>query len=86
MVEFTDELGSYCGKLLADLGADVVKVEPPGGGLQRRNPPFFHDHEGIDTSLDFWFHNTSKRSIVLDLDDPKDREIAAKLARRAQIL
>ncbi|MEZ4494186.1 MAG: CoA transferase [Dehalococcoidia bacterium] len=86
VVEFTDELGSYCGKLLADLGADVVKVEPPGGGLQRRNPPFFHDREGIDTSLDFWFHNTSKRSIVLDLDDPKDCEIAANLARRAQVL
>jgi benzylsuccinate CoA-transferase BbsE subunit len=86
VVEFTDELGSYCGKLLADLGADVVKVEPPGGGFQRHNPPYFHDREGVDTSLDFWFHNTSKRSIMLDLDDSADRELAVRLASRAHIV
>ncbi len=41
VVEFCDTIGSYCGKLLADLGAEVIKVEPPGGGIQRQTPPFY---------------------------------------------
>ncbi len=45
VIEFTDELGSYCGRLLADLGAEVIKVEPPGGGRQRHSGPFVTGHE-----------------------------------------
>ena len=87
VVEFTDELGSYCGRLLADLGADVVKVEPPGGGVQRHTPPFITGVEpGPDTSLAFWVHNTSKQSVVLDLDTDEGQAVARQLALSADVV
>jgi crotonobetainyl-CoA:carnitine CoA-transferase CaiB-like acyl-CoA transferase len=86
VVEFTDEIGAYCGKLLADLGADVIKVEPPGGGVMRHTPPYFRDRVGVDTGIKFWFQNTSKRSVVLDLDDPADRDTARTLALLANVI
>lgn len=87
VVEFCDEIGSYCGRLLADLGAEVIKVEPPGGGRQRHTPPFIAAAgEGVDTSLAFWVHNTSKKSVVLDLDLPADRARARALALTADVV
>ena len=87
VVEFTDELGSYCGRLLADLGADVIKVEPPGGGLQRHAGPFVNGFEGdADASLAFWVHNTSKKSVVLDLDLLNAQETARRLALGADVI
>ena len=87
IVEFTDELGSYCGRLLADLGAESIKVEPPGGGRQRHCGPFVMGHEGEpDASLAFWVHNTSKQSVVLDLDTPEGQAQARSLALTADIV
>jgi benzylsuccinate CoA-transferase BbsE subunit len=86
VVEFSDEVGTYCGRLLADLGAEVIKVEPPGGGFERHVPPFFHDNDGPDTSLGFWVLNTSKKSVVLDLDSPEGQQTARKLALSADIV
>jgi crotonobetainyl-CoA:carnitine CoA-transferase CaiB-like acyl-CoA transferase len=68
VVELASELGAFAGKLLADLGADVVLVEPPGGHATRRYAPFVDDVEDPERSLWFWHYNTSKRSVVLDLD------------------
>ena len=48
VVEFCDELGSYAGRLLADLGAEVVKVEPPRGGIERNSGPYIGDQPGPD--------------------------------------
>src|SRR3990170_4084474 len=64
VVDSSDERGELCGRLLADLGADVVRVEPPGGAPSRRLPPFGPD----GTSLRFAVRNTNKRSVTLDLD------------------
>ena len=87
VVEFCDETGSYCGRLFADLGAEVIKVEPPGGGRERHTPPFIASvGESVDTSLGFWVHNTSKKSVVLDLESPAGRERARTLALSAQIV
>lgn len=87
VVEFTDEIGSYCGRLLADLGAEVIKIEPPGGGQERHTPPFYKAAgEGPNTSIAFWVHNTSKKSVVLDLEKDGDREQARKLALRADVV
>jgi crotonobetainyl-CoA:carnitine CoA-transferase CaiB-like acyl-CoA transferase len=87
VVEFTDETGSYCGKLLADLGAEVIKVEPPGGGRERNSGPFVTGFEGNpDASLAFWVHNTSKKSVVLDLDSADERAKARALALTADIV
>jgi crotonobetainyl-CoA:carnitine CoA-transferase CaiB-like acyl-CoA transferase len=86
VVEFTDEIGAYCGRLLADLGAEVIKVEPPGGGRARHSPPFYQHQESADTSIAFWVHNTSKKSVVLDLETEDGRAKARKLALTADIV
>ncbi len=86
VIEFCDQLGSYCGRLLADLGADVIKVEPPGGGIQRKTPPFYRDAFNPDTSIAFWVHNTSKRSVVLDLETAEGQALARKLVLNADVV
>jgi crotonobetainyl-CoA:carnitine CoA-transferase CaiB-like acyl-CoA transferase len=87
VIEFADETAAYCGRLLADLGAEVIKVEPPGGGRLRRARPFVRGHEGDpNASLAFWVHNTSKKSVVLDLETDEGRSLARKLALTADIV
>jgi benzylsuccinate CoA-transferase BbsE subunit len=86
VVEFADEIASYCGRLLADLGAEVIKVEPPRGGRERHTPPFYRDHESPDTSIAFWVHNTSKKSVVLDLETEDGRARARQLALTADVV
>ena len=83
VLEFPDPKSALCGRLLADLGADVVLVEPPGGHDSRGIPPFAGDSA---ESLFFWFFNANKRSITLDLDDAADRERFLDLASRADVL
>jgi crotonobetainyl-CoA:carnitine CoA-transferase CaiB-like acyl-CoA transferase len=62
-LDLTDERGLLCGKILGDLGADVIKVERPGGDLARNIGPFYHDENDPEKSL-FWFaYNSSKREI-----------------------
>ncbi len=86
VLEFTDEIGAYCGKLFADLGADVIKVEPPGGEDQRRTPPFLDGDPAPDASIAFWAQNTSKRSLALNLHDEADLARARELALGADII
>src|SRR5262245_37621157 len=74
VIELADEQAEYCGLTLAGLGADVIKVEPPGGNATRRIGPFYQDREDLERSLFFWQYNRGKRSIVLDLGRPADRE------------
>ncbi len=78
--------GAYCGKLLADLGADVIKVEPPGGDAARRIPPFFHDDPHPEKSLYFFAFNTSKRSITLDITKADGRALFRRLAAKADVI
>ena len=86
VVELTDERGSYCGKLIADMGADVIKVEPPGGDPTRYYGPFVDDEPDLERSLYFWYYNTSKRSVVLDLENDTDRSRFANLAAGADVV
>jgi crotonobetainyl-CoA:carnitine CoA-transferase CaiB-like acyl-CoA transferase len=81
VLELTDESAEYCGRILAGLGADVVKVEPPEGAPSRRIGPFLDDEPGPDRSLAFWADNVGKRSVVVR----DDAEVAA-LCRRADVL
>jgi crotonobetainyl-CoA:carnitine CoA-transferase CaiB-like acyl-CoA transferase len=69
VLELTDESADYCGRLLAGLGADVVKAEPPGGSAARSVGPFLDDRPGSDRSLAFWADNVGKRSIVVEDDE-----------------
>jgi crotonobetainyl-CoA:carnitine CoA-transferase CaiB-like acyl-CoA transferase len=86
VLEIGSELGEYCGKLLAGLGADVVRVEPPDGESTRGYGPFYHDEPHPDRSLYFWHYNLGKRSIELDLDSEGDRSEFARLAANADIV
>lgn len=69
VVDTTNGRGELCGRLLADLGADVILVEPPGGSELRRRHPLTADGDG----LGFAWRNANKRGVVLDLDDSGDR-------------
>lgn len=86
VVEFCDEPGQLAGKLLADMGADVVKVEAPSGSSARRVGPFAGGVDAPEASLNHWFHNTNKRSVVLDLDDAAQREQARALCLGANVV
>jgi len=86
VIEYCDEAGAWAGKLFADMGADVVKVEPPGGSRVRGYPPFLGDEPHPDRSLAFWHNNTSKRAITLDLDQDPGRDIFRRLAAGAAIV
>ncbi|NQZ99427.1 MAG: CoA transferase [Myxococcales bacterium] len=70
-VDLADEKGELCGRVLADLGAEIIRVEPPGGAPSRRLPPFADDDE---TSLYFAIRNAGKRSAVIDVTTEKGRE------------
>ena len=78
--------GPWCGKLLAALGADVVKVEPPGGDPARHTPPFYQDVPGPERSLLFLYLNTGKRSAVLDVTSPQGREALERLLGWADVV
>jgi benzylsuccinate CoA-transferase BbsE subunit len=86
VVEICGEASVYAGKLLADAGADVILVEPPGGHAIRRYAPFVDDIPHPDRSLYFWNYNTSKRSLILDLDDAQARASFMRLAARADVV
>jgi crotonobetainyl-CoA:carnitine CoA-transferase CaiB-like acyl-CoA transferase len=86
VVELGDIAAAYATRLLADLGADVIKVEPPGGDPNRLLPPFAGDIEHPERSLTFIHANTNKRSMVLDLQGKgADRETFSKLLASAQL-
>src|SRR6185437_7990429 len=86
VIEIADEQAEYCGLTLAGLGADVVKVEPPGGSPTRRIGPFYQDVEDPERSLFFWQYNRGKRSVVLDLQQGEDRERFRSLVATADVL
>ena len=72
--------GPLCGTLLADMGADVIKVEPPKGDMGRATPPIRNGESVSFTAL-----NRNKRSLVLDLKQPEAQEIMRKLAAKSDV-
>lgn len=78
--------GPFCSMLLADQGANVIKIEPPQGDLSRRIGPFFPDDEDKAFSGYFQSINRNKRSIVLDLKSPAERDIFKKMATQADVV
>lgn len=82
VVEFCQVLaGPYCGMLLADLGAEVIKVEPPEGDMMRQWPPISEGYSENFASI-----NRNKRSVVLDLKDPAQKAAARKLILTADVV
>ena len=78
--------GPYCGKLLADMGADVIKVEPPEGDSSRQCGPFPKSGPCPEHSALFLYNNTSKRGVTLNLDRPEGLDAFKRLLRRADVL
>jgi len=86
VLDLADCRGQLCGRLLADLGAEVVKVEPRGGAEERGWGPFKDDVPHPERSLYFLYSNSNKKGIQLDLPDPADRETFKQLVKRADIV
>jgi crotonobetainyl-CoA:carnitine CoA-transferase CaiB-like acyl-CoA transferase len=83
VLDLADGSGSLCGRILADLGADVVKIEPPDGETARREPPFARDVPDADRSLTWFPANLNKRGITLDLASATGRDLFLRLVRVA---
>jgi crotonobetainyl-CoA:carnitine CoA-transferase CaiB-like acyl-CoA transferase len=82
IVDFTTTIaGPHCSRLLADLGADVIKVEAPDGDMMRSRPPMRERSSAMFGQL-----NVSKRSVVLNLKDPQAVEAARKLIASADVV
>ena len=86
ILDLTDIKGALCAKLFGDMGADVIKIEPPGGDAMRSIGPFLDNIPHRDRSLLYWFYNTSKRGVTLDLRGPKGQEIFKQLAVKADVV
>ncbi len=86
VLDLAGPLAFHCVKLLADMGADAVKIEPPGGDPARRTPPFKDNLAHPEKSLYFLHYNTNKRGITLNLDSHDGRAIFMELARTADVV
>ena len=86
VLDLTDERGLLCGKILADLGADVVQVEPPRGSKARRLGPYYQDNVHPEKSLYWWAYAANKRGITLDLHTADGRQLFLRLVKDAHFL
>lgn len=86
VLDLSGEAGALCGRLLADLGADVILIEPPDGHPQRHRPPYLKDEPGIERSLAFMQFHTGQRGVTLNLEEPGDRDRFAWLAGTADFV
>ena len=81
ILDLTDYKGIYCAKVLADLGADVIKIEKPGGDATRNIGPFYKDIPHPEKSIFWWAYNTSKRGITLNIETADGKEIFRRLVK-----
>jgi len=86
VLDLTSEPGFLTGMLLGELGADVIKVEPPHGDAARRRPPFRTDLPDPERSIVWHAHNTSKRGMTLRLDDPRGAALFGDLCGHADVV
>lgn len=86
VLDLTGEQGWMCGKVLADLGANVIKIEPPDGDPGRWRGPFYQDVADVEHGLPWWAYNTSKRSLCLDYTGERGQQVLRRLAREADFI
>ena len=86
VLEIGDEQGEYCGRVLAGMGADVVRVEPVGGERTRTYGPFHGDVPDPNKSIYFWQYNFGKRSVELDVDSPAGQADLDRLVAAADVV
>jgi crotonobetainyl-CoA:carnitine CoA-transferase CaiB-like acyl-CoA transferase len=86
VLDLTDAKGLFCGKVLGDFGADVIKIERPGGDPARNIGPFYKDIPDPEKSL-FWFAtNTSKRGITLNIESPDGQALLKRLVEKTDVV
>ena len=86
VLDLAGPMGFYCTKQLADLGADVIRIEPPGGDSSRNIGPFYKDIPHPEKSLYWWAYNTSKRGITLSIETADGKEIFQRLVKTADVV
>src|SRR5512136_445244 len=86
VLDLADEKGILCGKVLGDLGADVIAIEPPRGSPARLVGPYYHDEPDPEKSL-FWFaYATSKRGVTLNIETDDGKDIFRRLVEKSDIV
>lgn len=86
VLDLADQKGMFCGYILAHLGAEVIAVEPPGGGSARALAPFAHGGNGVESSLWWQAYGRGKSSLVLDLESKSGGARLRELAAGADVL
>lgn len=86
VLDLTEAAGWLCGRILGDLGADVIKIEPPGGDPKRSRGPFYGDDPDRSKSLSWFAYNANKRGITLAVDTEEGQALLRRLAQRADFL
>src|SRR3989442_981491 len=86
VLDLTGPLGFLTGKIFGDLGADVIKIEPPTGDPSRRQPHFLNNGNGCHRSLSWLAYNNNKRGITLNLEDERGRELFYRLAAESDFI
>jgi benzylsuccinate CoA-transferase BbsE subunit len=86
VLDLTDIKAAWTAKVLGDLGADVIRIEPPEGDPMRSSKPFYQARPEPELSLTYWFYNTSKRAVALDLASEEGRGTLHKLAATTDIV
>ncbi len=86
MLDLADEKGALAGKMFADMGAEVIKIEPPRGCASRTIPPFLEDLPGPDRGLYAIAYHAGKKSITANLESPDARQLVADLAATADFM
>jgi crotonobetainyl-CoA:carnitine CoA-transferase CaiB-like acyl-CoA transferase len=86
VLDLTDHKGFFCGKILADLGADVIKIEKPGGDPARRLGPFYGNTPDPEKNLHWFAYNLNKRSITLDIETAEGKTLFKKLVQGAHLV
>ena len=86
VLDLTDERGLLAGKILADMGADVLQIEPPGGSPARNLGPFYGDDPQPEKSLFWWAYAANKRSITLDLEQKDGQALLKQMVTKADFL
>ena len=86
VLDLCDKEGAFGGAVLGGFGADVILIEKPGGNPSRQLAPFYHDEVDPEKSLFFWFYNTNKRGITLNIGTSEGQDILKELVKTADLL
>lgn len=86
VLDLSDEKGQMCGKYLAQLGAEVIKIEPPRGDAARQKGPYLRDQPGPEKSLAWLGYNANKKSITLNIENPLGQQLLKRLVQKTDMV